>query len=621
MPALRNRKMDSPSSASAEKQPLVDRRAPHSPRYQRTPPPPRRSTRTLNITISLLILAFFVVYSQNHSSKTPRVFEPQGRRLPEYYGVCSREGKVYTVPPEGGLGAVECVVVRGKEVVDTGSLDLRKAGGLQIFYLPPDYSLTPGLIDSHGHPLEYGYYLQLPLQGSRSVSEAVQRVEAFARDHAHTLPKGAWIEGMGWDQNLWSPQDFPTAADLETSAVLHGLPISLARIDVHAEWVSEAVLDMLGDLPDEVPGGHIVRYPNGKPTGVFVDNAINLLNEIRPKMSDKQREIYLARMATDGLAKGLTGVHNARASLEDVAFFKRMAGENKLPMRFYTMIHCGDPPTFCGDKVEQVQDAGDGRLTVRAVKLFGDGALGSRGAALLEDYSDQPGWKGLLLEEEDKWEPLIRQWYEAVNVHTIGDRANKVVIDAMEGVIGDDKHGGRARRLRLEHAQIMRPEDLERAARLGIIASYQPTHATSDMWYAEQRLGPERIKGAYAWRTYLNHGGRIALGSDFPVESIDPLKGFYAAVTRLSESGESPHDKGGWYPSEKLTREEALRGMTADAAYASFSNTTGSLTPGKRFDAVVWDDDLLTAPIEEILEIAAKATIMDGQVVSGRLEV
>ncbi|WWD21904.1 hypothetical protein CI109_106392 [Kwoniella shandongensis] len=603
--------------------------------YQRAPPPPRRGhpTRSLHLSLALVILAFFVVYAQRQTvkPKAPLTYSVDDQRqLPEKYAICSKDGKkVYTVPIEGGVGGVECVVVDGKEVVDTGSLGKirrkwingedgqKPLNQFQVLYLAPGQTLTPGLIDAHGHPLVYGQAQQLTLYGCRSPVEVIERVEAFVK--ASPPPPGTWIEGLGWDQNLFEGQEFPTAAEFAKSSLLKDLPISLSRVDFHVEWVSPAILKMLGDIPD-VDGGQVVRDADGKPTGVFVDNAIELLKAIRPPWTDADRERYLDIMVKDALSKGLTGVHDAQGFLEDQQFFIKMAKERKLPMRFYSMLACGREEDFCGDKIEHFDDP-DGHYTLRAVKMFADGALGSRGAALTDDYSDKPGWNGLMLKKEEVWEPLIKKWYEAgwqVNVHTIGDRAAKTVLDAIESTFGSDPDRGREARFRLEHAQILRPEDIARAAKLGVIGSYQPTHATSDMWYAEDRIGSERIKGAYAWRTYLNHGGRIALGSDFPVESIDPLKGYYAAVTRLSEDGRSPHGPGGWFPAEKLTREEALRGMTIDAAYASFSeNLTGSLTVGKRFDATIWDDDLLTVPENEMLEVKAKGVIVDGKLVWG----
>ncbi|WVF70416.1 hypothetical protein IAT40_005206 [Kwoniella sp. CBS 6097] len=604
--------------------------------YQRHPPPPRRGhpTRSLHISLSLLILGFFVIYAQRFSWISPKSsrkgYSAHGQPLPDKYVICSQESpRVYTVPEDEGVGQTECVVVVGKEVVDSGSLgkvrrkwitsvhDQKAKDAMKIIHLPPGHSLTPGLVDSHGHPLIYGHSQQLPLHGCQSAEEVIERVEEYVR----TRPPqpGAWIAGLGWDQNLWEGQQFPTAADFDKSPLLRGLPISLYRVDYHVSWVSHKVLDIMGDIPD-VEGGQISRDGSGQPTGIFVDNAIDLVTAVQPPWSDEDKERYLNVMIRDALSKGLTGVHDAQLFLKDVQFWKKMAAENKLPIRFYAMLACQEEG-FCGDKVDKVVDQ-DSRFVLRSVKLFADGALGSRGAALIDDYSDQPGWKGLMLKDEGTWEPLIRQWHEAgwqVNTHTIGDRAAKVVLNAIQNVVKGNREVAEKSRFRLEHAQIMTITDIRRAAELGVIASVQPTHATSDMWYAEDRIGHERMKGAYAWRSYLRNDGRIALGSDFPVESIDPLKGFYAAVTRLSEDGRSPHGRQGWYPHEKLTREEALRGMTVDAAYASFSNITGSLTPGKRFDAVIWDDDLLTVPENEMLEVKAKAVIVDGKLVWGEL--
>lgn len=346
-------------------------------------------------------------------------------------------------------------------------------------------------------------------------------------------------------------------------------------------WVSPAVLEQIGDIPiEDVDGGKVVRDADGKPTGVFVDNAIRAyVTPVQPEKTDADRENFLRIVSNDALRLGMTGIHDAGLLPVEVEFFRRMAQENKLPLRYYTMLLCKNQTEYCGENVERAEGLGDGRWSLRSVKLYGDGALGSRGAALIEDYSDQPGWKGFLLTPEEAWAPTIKKWYDEgwqVNVHAIGDKANRVVIDSMEAAIGDDHERGRESRLRIEHAQIMTPADLERAAKLGIIASYQPTHATSDMHYAEQRLGPERMKGAYAWQSYLKAGGRITLGSDFPVEEPSPLKGFFAAVARTDEKGDSPHGPGGWFPEEKLSREQALRGFTADG---EFGRVRTELTP------------------------------------------
>lgn len=357
--------------------------------------------------------------------------------------------------------------------------------------------------------------------------------------------------------------------------MLKDIPIVLMRIDVHAAWVSPAVLEAIGEIPmEDVDGGQVVRDAEGRPTGVFVDNAIRAyVTPLQPPWTDANRESFLRTVSNDALRLGMTGIHDAGLSPTDIDFFRRTALAGKLPLRYYTMLLCANQTEYCGAEVERAEGLGDGRWTLRSVKLFGDGALGSRGAALLEDYSDQKDWKGFLLTPEEAWNANVKQWYDngwQVNVHAIGDKANRVVINAMERAIGDNKEEGKNRRLRLEHAQIMTPADLRRAADLGIIASYQPTHATSDMHYAEERLGPERIDGAYAWQSYLKAGGRITLGSDFPVENPSPLKGFFAAVARTDEQGNSPHGPGGWYPEEKLTREQALRGFTADRELLTF---------------------------------------------------
>lgn len=351
--------------------------------------------------------------------------------------------------------------------------------------------------------------------------------------------------------------------------MLKDVPIVLTRIDVHAAWVSPAVLAQIGDIPlEDVDGGQVVRDAAGRPTGVFVDNAIRAyVTPLQPAWTDANRAAFLRTVSDDALRLGMTGIHDAGLLPADVAFFRRTAEAGELPLRYYTMLLCANQTEYCGADIERAEGAGDGRWTLRSVKLYGDGALGSRGAALLDDYSDQKGWRGFLLTPEEAWDPTVKAWYDAgwqVNVHAIGDRANHVVIDAMERAIGGREDEGRRRRLRIEHAQIMTPADLERAAKLGIIASYQPTHATSDMHYAEERLGAERLAGAYAWQSYVKAGGRITLGSDFPVEDPSPLKGFFAAVARTDEQGQSPHGPGGWCPEEKLTREQALRGFTAD---------------------------------------------------------
>jgi len=283
--------------------------------------------------------------------------------------------------------------------------------------------------------------------------------------------------------------------------------------------------------------------------------------------------------------------------------------------------------TYWGSQIPRLLNYGKhGRLNVRSVKLFSDGALGSWGASLLAPYSDKPETSGMLLNTPQALSALVKQFWRdgwQANIHCIGDRANKLVLDVLEEIIEGDGAGNLTDwRPRIEHAQIMQASDLERVGRLRVITSVQPTHATSDMWYAESRLGPERLKGAYAYQTQLQVSPSkvLPLGSDFPIEGVNPLLGFYAAVSRLSVDGESPHGIGGWYPEQRLTRAQALKGMTLDAAYASFAeNELGSLTPGKKADFVILDRDIMTVPFSEILSAIVQATVVDGLVAYGSL--
>jgi len=311
--------------------------------------------------------------------------------------------------------------------------------------------------------------------------------------------------------------------------------------------------------------------------------------------------------------------------IEMIPVFKKFADEGRLSLRVYGMGH-SDELEYWGSKIPRLEDYGkDGRFNLRSVKLFTDGALGSWGAALLEPYSDNPSTSGLMRSDKSTLKKQITQFWEdgwGINIHCIGDRANKAVLDAFEELLGNDTSQARVRRPRIEHAQIMRLQDIERLGRLGVLASVQPTHATSDMGYAETRLGPERIKGAYAYQSLLQASPDkiLPLGSDFPVEGINPLLGFYAAISRLDVEGESPHGPEGWYPNEGLTRAQALKGMTLDAAYASFAeHDLGSLVAGKKADFVVLDTDIMDedAPYSEILNTKVRATVVDGRVMYG----
>ncbi len=468
-------------------------------------------------------------------------------------------------------------------------------------------TVIPGLIDSHGHLHGLAESMtRAQLMGTTSKLDVIDRLKA----HEAGLGDGDWLLGRGWDQNDWPEQAFPTRADLD--AHFPDRPVWLRRIDGHAAWGNSAALamvdrDLAGDW--QVDGGMIHRDAAGEPTGIFIDKAMGLVEAIVPPTSDAVMMDAIDLAIAQMLSLGLTGVHDPGIGREALGRFQRKLAQGKLHTRLYAMTN------GAGDTLDWLCANGpvaeDGRLFMRATKLYGDGALGSRGAALIEDYSDDPGNRGLLFLEADAMQAQIDKvlgcGFQAA-VHAIGDRANRVVIDALEASIA--RHPENPGRHRVEHAQIVHPDDLPRFAELDVIAAMQPTHATSDMYWAEDRVGPERILGGYAWRTLLDGGARLAFGSDFPVEAVDPRLGLYAAVSRQDLEG---WPEGGWYPDERVTREAALRGFTLDAAYAAFmENEVGSLEPGKRADFVILDRDYMTVPAVEIPEIRILETWLDG---------
>lgn len=547
--------------------------------------------------------------------------------------VCSSSA-IYTASETSPTA--ECMLVRDDRVVSVGT-----RGDVQTLThwwtatkeTPEGSIIVPGLTDPHAHILQYGLKMQLMLDGCKSVQEVVNRVELFVKTTPTVLDdKKVWIQGMGWDQTKWEGQRFPVADDLETP-LLKGRPISLLRIDVHASWVSRKVIQLTkekGDIPTHIDGGLVMRDSAGEPTGVFVDKAMALVP--RPPVTDAERGQYFKLTMADALAVGLTSIHDAAVDVEDMHFFINQAAAGQVPIRLYLMAML--PSNFeevgSRDVPRLINYGKHGRLTLRSFKLFLDGALGSWGAALLEPYSDKPEESGLVMYTGEKIKHIVTELWKGgwqVNSHGIGDRANKMILDAYESILRNKSTPANATdiwRPRIEHAQIMTLEDLKRTGDLKVIPSVQPTHATSDMWYAEQRLGKDRIQGAYAYRTLL-HGSFsriLPIGSDFPVEGINPLLGFYAAVARLAEDGTSPHGPDGWYASEALTRAEALRGMTYAPAYASFSeHDLGSLEPGKKADFVVLDRNIMdeSLPMTDILKAQVMATIIDGRVAYGRL--
>ena len=468
-------------------------------------------------------------------------------------------------------------------------------------------TLLPGLIDAHGHVLSYGLsLLRVDLTGTLSEQEAVQRVATFQQRNGSL----DWIQGRGWNQVLWDSNAFPSAQSLDT--LFGDTPVWLGRVDGHAGWANSAAMRLAGvDILTQDPdGGQIIRDAEGRPTGVFVDNAMDLISAKIPALSIEDQKLAL-RKALQALAGyGMTSVHDAGISAQTLHAYKELLDEGPLPVRVNAMLAAGDPA------LETLLAAGhftssDGTFTVNSIKISADGALGSRGAALIEDYSDMPGHRGLLLLSPAQltgyMETAMRAGFQ-VNVHAIGDDANRLVLDNFARLI--PQTGTVALRHRIEHAQVLQYQDILRFAELGVIASMQATHATSDKNMAQDRLGEIRIQGAYAWRKLLQAGAVIANGSDFPVESPNPFFGLHAAVTRQDQQNEPA---GGWFPEERMTAEDALASFTIDAAYAGHQEQMlGTLEPGKAADFILLEQDVFANDPAEIWKTNVLGTWVNG---------
>ncbi len=472
-------------------------------------------------------------------------------------------------------------------------------------------TVIPGLIDAHGHMLGLGMtHIEVDLVGTTSKAQILERLKASAAK----LPKDAWLVGRGWDQNRWAGKQFPTAADLD--AAFPDRPVYLERIDGHASWVNSAAMKhatkpLDGDWQPD--GGRILRVGK-KASGVLVDGAVGLVSEAIPPLTHEQtRDAYKAAFA-DAVAAGLTGVHDPGVSLDDFKVLQEMAAAGEIPLRLYEMADGNHAALdwLCAQGGHWA-DAG-GRLQMRTVKLYMDGALGSRGAALLADYNDDHGNRGIFVTAPDAYRTAVEKAYKChvqVATHAIGDRDNRTVLDTYQSVLGDNASSDH--RWRVEHAQIVAPEDIPRFAQLHLIASMQPTHATSDMPWAEQRLGAERLKGAYAWQSFIHEKVPLAFGSDFPVEHVNPMLGLYAAVTRQDLNGQPP---GGWLPDQRVSRLQALAGFTRGAAYAAFmENDVGMLKQGMRADFVILDGDLMTVAPRQVADLKPLSTWVDGKAV------
>ncbi|MEQ8313473.1 MAG: amidohydrolase [Gammaproteobacteria bacterium] len=469
-------------------------------------------------------------------------------------------------------------------------------------------TMIPGLVDAHGHVLSYGLgLLRVDLVGTTTEAEAAERVGEFAEAN----PELEWIQGRGWNQVLWDSNEFPGAASLD--AVVSDRPVWLTRVDGHAAWANSLAMELAGiDADTEDPvGGQIIRDENGNATGTFVDTAMSYIREQIPPTSFEEEKVALTTAMESLATYGLTSVHDAGIGSSTVRAYKELAEAGPLPIRVYAMLSAGDP--LYQDRLDEgFYYSEDGTFAIESVKVVADGALGSRGAALIEDYSDDPGNRGLLRYNDERLEFLMRAAMNSgfqVNTHAIGDDANMKVLDNYERLILETN--SRDRRHRVEHAQILRYEDILRFAELGVIPSMQATHATSDKNMAEDRIGPIRIQGAYAWRKLMDTGARIANGSDFPVEHPNPFFGLHASVTRQDQQNEPP---GGWYAEENMTLTEALASFTIDAAYAGHQeDELGSLEPGKKADFIFLDRDIFEIDPSELWQVDVEQTWVGGR--------
>jgi len=469
-------------------------------------------------------------------------------------------------------------------------------------------TLLPGLIDGHGHVLGLGQNLsQVDLRESSSEAQAVAKTAAFAKAN----PQAQWILGRGWNQVLWPSQQFPGKHLLDE--VINDKPVWLSRVDGHAGWANSKALQLAGISKDSIdpPGGQIVRDANGEPTGVLIDNAMLMLEKQIPAINEAERVSALNAAFAHLLSLGITSTHDAGIDAANLATYQQLRDAKQLPVRLYPMLSATDPALESWLKAGPIDDPLD-FLDVRSVKIYGDGALGSRGAALLAPYSDKPKETGLLVTQPDKLTAVMKLTIDAgfqANVHAIGDYANQLALDRFESLQTEAQR--KAGRHRIEHAQIVAPKDLPRFAALHVLPSMQPTHATSDKNMAGARLGVARLRGAYAWRSLVDDGNRIVGGSDYPVELANPFFGIHAAVTRQDQQNQPA---GGWLPEQKLTLVEALRSFTVDAAYGAFQDQAmGSLAPGMWADFILVDRDIVQVAPQQLWQTKVLATYVGGE--------
>jgi predicted amidohydrolase YtcJ len=469
-------------------------------------------------------------------------------------------------------------------------------------------TLIPGIIDAHGHVSSLGFtLLSIDIRGLESALQAAEKVASYAAQQ----PQLQWVKGRGWNQVLWPDQQFPSAALLDQ--FIDDRPVWLERVDGHAGWANSAAMNAAGIDANTVSpeGGEILRDADGNPSGVFIDNAMSLIDQAVPSPTTDEIAVALDTVSKHLLSLGITSTHDAGVSAQEHALYRQMADSGAMQVRLYGMISSTDPD------LEQILAAGHSQdskdmYTARSIKIYTDGALGSRGAALLEPYQDRPDHSGLLLTSAEQLRQLFSLAIGAefqVAIHAIGDKGNRIALDEIEHAYATV--GGRHLRHRIEHSQVVALSDIPRFKSLDVIPSMQPTHATSDMNMAEDRIGAERLKGAYAWRSFLNQGSRVVSGSDFPVELAAPFDGIHAAVTRQNKANQP---EGGWIPEEAMSIKETLLSFSIDAAWAAHQeDKLGGLTPGKWADFILLDQDIYHIAPEDLWKTQVLETWLAGK--------
>lgn len=508
--------------------------------------------------------------------------------------------KIYTV--DENFSVAEAMAIRDGKIIAVGTNDeiLKEyegeeelnAGGKTIY---------PGFIDAHSHFTGYATDLwKCNLVGTTSFDDVLHQLSDFFKSS-----DAKWIYGRGWDQNDWDVKEFPSNEKL--NQLYPDKPVFLKRIDGHAALANQKALDLAGVTVNTKIAGGSFEIKNGKLTGILIDNAMDMVENVIPPVSDDAAKVYFKQAQNTCFALGLTGVHDCGVSEHTIDLVDAEQKAGNLKMKIYAMLT--DSAQYY-DKWFAKGIYKTPYLTVGGFKLYGDGALGSRGACLLQDYTDKPGWKGFLLSDPKHFKEVAAKLADTkfqMCTHAIGDSGNREILKIYAAVL----KGKNDKRWRIEHAQVVNENDFNYFDQNSIIPSVQPTHATSDMYWAEQRLDSQRIKGAYAYKKLLQQNGWIPLGTDFPVEDISPFKTFFAAVARQDAKG---FPEGGFQIKNALTREEALRGMTIWAAKAAFEEKEkGSLEKGKTADFIMLDTDMINCPLPDVLKIKVVATYINGQ--------